>query len=401
MRLYPTSNVAEFPIGNIIQSAGSPGAGWVLCDGSNYLKSNYPDYINGNFDLHPLRFHKWEKFWFTNTPAVQVKSVAINGAIAVMVGGTTRYHWRSSDSGENWTEYSTNLPASGDWRVVEYANSQFVAAAYGGTQAAYSSDGITWNSVTLPVSGNWDYLIWDGTQWLLCATGSGNYCTSSNGSSWTSRTGLPFINTSGIAVDLNNNELMIISYSSSPTIYHSTDGINWTNKEYFQYMLRPYDTGAYPANVMYFPDSDKWVFMTDEVSYSANSAWESFDDGDTWGSIWWDSRFKMSNQSLEGGAKWDGDCWIQFSVLNNRGYYMKDGNSFFGFACPAGDDGPPYFFDCEYENYMLLLGWDTGESLYDYVYKLYYGDYDPSTRFCVPQLTGRMPNGFHYYIRLQ
>ena len=264
---------------------------------------------------------------------------------------------------------------------------------------ATSSDGITWNSVTLPSSGNWDYLIWDGTQWLLCANSGGTYCTSSDGINWTTRTGLPNCTSSGIAVDLVNNELMIVNYSTTPTIYHSTDGINWTSKTTWTYMMRPYDIGGYPVNVMYFPDSDKWIVGIDDVSYSPNCAWESFDDGTTWGSIWWDGRLPISSQGLWGGAKWDGDCWIQFAV-NDKGYYMKDGNSLTVFASLNGVTGPPFHFDSKYEDYMLMIAWDAGETVYDYVYRLPYGNYDPSTRFCVPQMSGRNYNGFHYYIRL-
>jgi hypothetical protein len=406
MKLYPISDSVEHPIGAIVNAQGSPGAGWVLCDGSNYLKSSYPEYVNNCVDLHPLRFQKYERLTFTNTPSVRIKSVAINGNTIVMVGGTTRYHWRSTDGGDNWTEYSTNLPSSQDWRIVRYANSQFVAVGYNSTVVAYSSDGITWSSASaLSSSGLWEHLIWDGTQWILYASDGGTYFTSSNGSTWTQRSSMPSPDKSGIAVDLNNNELMIISEATSPYIYHSTDGINWTNKEYFEYQFRPYDMTVYASNVMYFPDSDKWMFTIDDITYGINQVYVSYDDGDTWSVELLGSRWAESYQFFQNGTLWDGDCHIWFVVDNYfRGYYQKDGGAWVNFSGPGfNQDGAerPCGFDAEYERFMIVPSFESSESSFDYIYKYFYGDYDPQTKFCVPNLIQKNQPGIDSYIRIQ
>lgn len=407
MILYPNISSAEHAIGSIIEANKSPGSGWVKCDGSNYLKASYPIYVSNCFDLHPQRFQTMEKKYFTNTPSVQVKSVAINGDVIVLVGGTTRYHWRSSDGGDNWTEYSTNLPSSQDWRIVRYANSQFVAAGYNSTAVAYSSDGITWNSATLSGSGNWEYLYWDGTQWILAAASGGTYYTSSNGSSWTQRSSLPNLNNSGIAIDLNNNELMIMTDATNPYTYHSTDGINWTNKEYWQYMLRPYDVTLYPGNIMYFPDADKWmVLMDDYNNYGTRlQAWESINDGDYWNVRNIGNQWADEYQYFIGGSLWDGDCNIWFDDPTSyyvRGYWMNEAGGLNAFPGTGGQGMTRCNqYNAEYENCLITLDWIASEANYDYINKYLYGDYDPSTYFCVPNLSQRHLVGFESYIRLE
>lgn len=405
MRLYPSTNAAKHPVGSIISGQGNPGQGWVLCDGSSYLKSSYAEYVSKSIDLHPLRFQKHEMIYFTNTPAAEIKSVAINGDTIVMVGATTRYHWRSTDGGDNWTEYSVNLPSSQDWRLVRYANSQYVAVGYNSTAVAYSSDGITWNSVTLSASGLWEYLYWDGTQWILAPANGGTYYTSDDSIIWTQRTGMPSPDISGIAVDLNNNELMIISEATNPYCYHSTDGITWTNKEYFEHHLRSYDGTFYAANVMYFPDSDKWCFVLDDAyNGPVNQAFESYDDGDNWTIINMGTRWPESAQYFGNGTLWDGDCHIWFEGGTYfRGYYMKDSNAWVNFSGPGYGLTPesPMGFASEYERCMIVPSFESGEANFDYIYKYHYGDYNPQTYFCVPNLTTRHYTGIDSYIRIE
>ncbi len=407
MLLYPKASAAEHAVGTILQGNRTPGDGWVKCDGASYLKASYPSYVTNCVDLHPLRFQKKERIFFTNTPNAQIKSVAINGDVIVMVGGTTQYHWRSTDGGDNWTEYSTNLPSSQDWRVVRYANSQFVAAAYGTTVVAYSSDGITWSSASaLSASGNWEYLEWDGTQWILAATAGGTYFTSPDGSTWTQRSSLPGPNNTGIAIDLVNNELMIATDSNSPNIYHSTDGISWTLKESWTYMLRPYDVNQYVSNIMYFPSSDKWLMLLEDMyNYGQrNQAYESFDDGDNWSVVLVGQQWAEEMQFFSGGSLWDGDCWIWFDWGGSgyvRGYWMNELGGFnlfsgMGYLAPRR----PAAMAAEFEKFLICVDYDQSETTYEYVQKYHYGDYDASTYFCVPNLAARQQTGMESYIKI-
>lgn len=351
-----------------------------------------------------MRFQKYEQISFTNTPNVEVKSVAINGNTIVMVGGTTRYHWRSTDGGDNWTEYSTNLPSSQDWRIVRYDNSQYVAVAYGSTALAYSSDGITWNSVTLAASGNWTHLEWNGAIWLLAAQNSSTMFTSTNGSTWTQRTGAVF-DESGIGVDRVNNEFMIDSGANDLRISHSTDGISWTTKADLDYFLRPYDISTHITNILYIPTADKWVcFIEDNYNGPPNQAHESFDKGATWNIMICNGKWSEANHWFVDGAVWDGDCYIWFVTGNYfRGYYMMDGNSFHNFNGPGYGSTPgiPTGFDAEYERFMIVPSYELSETTFDYVWKYFYGDYDPQTYFCVPNLQTRHEPGIKSYIKLQ
>ena len=410
MLLYPKASAAEHAVGTILKSYGSPGAGWVLCDGSDYLKSSYTEYVNKCIDLHPLRFLHNEKIDFTNTPSIEIKSIAINGDVVVMVGGTTQYHWRSANGGDTWTEYSSNLPSSQDWRLVRYANSQFVAVGYNSTAVAYSSDGITWSSATLSASGNWEYLYWDGTQWILCAAIGGTYYTSPNGSTWTQRTGLSDLSDSGIAIDLTNNELMILNGNTYGRLnaYHSTDGINWTQKKYLTDMFQPYNASLTPANLMYFPNVDKWVFTLTDHSYGPEHGYVSYDDGANWTIEYLASRHTHSRQDWNGGTLWDGNChiWCHYNTstqISTDFYYMLDGNVWTRFNGPGqyGRIKYPHSYDAEYENFMMIASFESGEADFDYVYKFHYGDYDPSTRFAVPKLEQGDQPGFESWIKLQ
>jgi len=403
MKLYPIEQI-DFEIGTIIKSSGSPGSGWVDCDGSEYLKSSYVEYVANAYDLHPKRFQESKKIFFTNSGSAQIKSVAINGQYAVMVGNT-RAHWYSDDYGETWTEYSTNLPASGDYRIVRFADGRFVTAAYGSTQLAYSTDGISWSSVTLSASGNWENLVWNGALWILCPLAGGTYFTSSNGSSWTQRSSLPSLGLAGLGIDPVNNNWMTVD--GTDQVYHSTDGINWTSKMDIATLGIPYWFEGHFSNPMYFADSDRWILLTSSYQFEYGGVIESYDNGATWDAI--PLQYKITPpffHEYQYGAIWDGDCWVNlqsYSATYSYGMYLKDNVKVNLFTFPAEDTGGIdriSLYDVEYENMMLIITYGSGESAYDWLIKSSYTPYDCSTYFSVPYLKTEA-NGMKNYIRIQ
>lgn len=91
----------------------------------------------------------------------------------------------STDQGSSWT--TTTLPAVAEWTSIAWGNGRFVAIASGGTNAAYSFDGITWYSSALPVSSVWTDITYG--QGLFFAVANSNIAaTSQDGLDWTRRT---------------------------------------------------------------------------------------------------------------------------------------------------------------------------------------------------------------------
>ena len=100
--------------------------------------------------------------------------------VAVKSGGTEA---ATSSDGVTWTPRT--LPTTANWNAVTYGNSIFVALGYGGTIAASSPDGITWTQRVLPVSIAWSSVIFGDTVFLATALASNKAATSPDGITWT------------------------------------------------------------------------------------------------------------------------------------------------------------------------------------------------------------------------
>ncbi|MBL8067131.1 MAG: hypothetical protein JNM28_01660 [Armatimonadetes bacterium] len=116
-------------------------------------------------------------------------------AVAGRTGGATRGVYRSTDSGQNWTEVVTT---DQDWSYVDFGalrgdGTRTVWAVAGGTATIVKSNdhGATWTSVTSPVSGSVNPLhiaaskINPDTAYLLSTTNRKIYKTIDAGATWT------------------------------------------------------------------------------------------------------------------------------------------------------------------------------------------------------------------------
>ncbi len=156
------------------------------------------------------------------------------------------------------------LPVSASWHSVAYGNDKFVAVAYGGNIATYSTNGINWTQTTLPVSANWNSVAYGGDKFVAVAYGGNISAYSDDGINWTQTT--LSASASWQSVAYGNDKFVAIAVNSNIAAY-SADGITWTQTE------MPASANWY--SVAY--GGDKFVAVTSSGGIAAYSA-----DGITW-----------------------------------------------------------------------------------------------------------------------
>ncbi|CAB4125879.1 Concanavalin A-like lectin/glucanases superfamily [uncultured Caudovirales phage] len=121
---------------------------------------------------------------------------------------------------------STNITAASTWSSVTYGGGKFVAVGGNGSQAAYSTDGITWTSSTLPTSGIWGDVVYGNGSYVAINNVDGTSpAISFNGSTWTSS---PYTITAN-SLEYGQGVFLAVS-SAGTTAYTSEDGILWTRR---------------------------------------------------------------------------------------------------------------------------------------------------------------------------
>ena len=155
-------------------------------------------------------------------PILTVNSVT-NTFVAVAGGHSTNTNAASSTDGITWTP--STLPVEDGWTSVAYGNNTFVAVAGYYGNAASSTDGITWTLRTLPASDYWYSVAYGSNTFVAVVYGSTTAATSTDGITWTART-LP-ASASWDTVAYGNNTFVAVTYGST-TAASSTDGITWT-----------------------------------------------------------------------------------------------------------------------------------------------------------------------------
>lgn len=136
--------------------------------------------------------------------------------------GSTRYGILSAFN-------SGTLPSTaGSWSAINYSNGKFVAVASNSSNAAVSTDGISWTPATLPGSAqNWSAVAGGNNIYVAISSTSGTTAAfSSNGTTWSSSSPLP---SSGIwsAVAYGAQKFVALRAVSSAGAV-SSDGNNWT-----------------------------------------------------------------------------------------------------------------------------------------------------------------------------
>lgn len=145
------------------------------------------------------------------------------------LGGTGTTNAATTTNGVTWT--TRTLPSTQMWNAVAFGNSTFVAISnapsnVAGTAAATSADGITWTARTLPSSAMWYAITYGNGVFVALSKGSAA-ATSPDGITWTART---FPVSSGFPAIAFGNGVFVAQSGNwlSNLIYTSTDGITWT-----------------------------------------------------------------------------------------------------------------------------------------------------------------------------
>lgn len=140
--------------------------------------------------------------------------------VAVAGGGTNAAY---SEDGINWT--AASLPISANWRNGAYGAGKFVVVASNSADAAYSTDGINWAAASLPVHTNWWSVAYGNGKFVAVAGGGTNAAYSEDGINWTAAA-LP---SSGFwcSVGYGDGRFVAVVNDSADAAY-SEDGINWT-----------------------------------------------------------------------------------------------------------------------------------------------------------------------------
>lgn len=130
--------------------------------------------------------------------------------------GTTLFHFDAPTG-------STNITAASTWSSITYGSGKFVAVGGAGTQAAYSTDGITWLSSTLPTSGTWSKVVYgNGSFVAINSVSATSPAVSFDGITWSAS---PYAITAD-SLEYGQGVFLAVS-SASTTAYTSEDGILW------------------------------------------------------------------------------------------------------------------------------------------------------------------------------
>ena len=158
-----------------------------------------------------------------------------------------------------------SLPIGGD--QVVYGNNKFVALS-GGTQAAYSTDGLTWTQITVP-SGSAAVTYGNGKFVTVNAYGryggaTSNYST--DGITWSS-TALPSSNLNLIAA---GNGKFIAGYWFTNQGAYSTDGITWTSQSFPKSMKMLMFANNKFLGLAYEGSNSYMISSTDGLTWTEN-----------------------------------------------------------------------------------------------------------------------------------
>lgn len=130
---------------------------------------------------------------------------------------------RSISSGNSivWEEGGT-LPRGSGWSSVAYGNGKFVAMTSNSTEAAYSSDGITWTKTKVPSTYRISCVTYGGGKFVAISYTQSVFLYSIDGITWKTST----VSTSDwYSITYGNGKFVAVG--SNNKIAYSADGINW------------------------------------------------------------------------------------------------------------------------------------------------------------------------------
>jgi hypothetical protein len=171
--------------------------------------------------------------WTDHTFAYNSLTLATDGTTLVAVGGTEALH-----SADGTTFTAAAAPFAVPVQNVSYAGGLFFALgdSNGGAPALFSSSdsGVTWTRrINDDASGAHISGVAKGATVYLAVGGDGNTPAtwlSTNGTTWTKSTLAAFTNSASFSGVAFGNGLFVATDDSNGTVYTSTDGITWTDR---------------------------------------------------------------------------------------------------------------------------------------------------------------------------
>ena len=163
----------------------------------------------------------------TSRSAFRIRLIAVAAGALLLAQLAGAAGVAQASGGTSWTLRSA---PDAYWGGVAFAEGTFVAVG-GAPNVLTSPDGVTWSSNTAP-SGNWASVVHAQGQFVAVAANSvaGNLAmTSPDGMTWTAQPGLN-VPTNWNSVTYGDDTYVA---SGDQWMAYSTDGISWTEAEYF------------------------------------------------------------------------------------------------------------------------------------------------------------------------
>lgn len=187
--------------------------------------------------------------------------VATLGLFVAMAGGNSTDGFITSSNGIAWTNRS--IPSTATLYELAWSESLGILVVIGSSGKVFTStDAITWTERT-GLTQTWYDLIWSESAGLFVAVGysSGNVgaVTSPDGITWTrlpTTAGLP-TNVGFRSVAAAENFGFMLVAETSPYVYHSVDGLVWTEAEEAATSI----TGS-PRQIVYSDEHKRYALAT-------------------------------------------------------------------------------------------------------------------------------------------
>ena len=206
-----------------------------------------------------------------------------------------------SSSKENWFT-GVSLPGGGAYNGLGYNGSVWAAVSAGSTQAASSTNGITWTSRTSSSANGWSGVGNVGS--TFCSVSSAGAQTSTDGITWTARS-MP--SSQGYTLKYHYSGITPNGFLAVSGGYgaYSTNGVTWTEVAW------PNSRNWNYAGVAW--NGSTWCFVVDNFSYWCYTS----PNGTTW------TERRMPIKSLDydqEGSYFSGPAWNGTHFIVIRGY---------------------------------------------------------------------------------
>ena len=239
--------------------------------------------------------------------------------VAARAGASLRGNWRAFFT-------KRTLPTNASWSAVAWNGSVWAALVGGSTQAATSTDGITWTSRTSSGSSGWNGMGVVGSTFVAVANGS-TYQTSTDGINWTSRS-MPSSTNWMITHYSGSLPSGVLAISPDKTAW-TTNGTSWTESAYASGTK---NGGYWQINGSAY-NGTTWVLLKDNFTDHYFTS--------TNGTTWTQRNMPIPDQRYEdmgyywGGISWTGTYWLAAYGYGTQFYRSTDAINWTPVATPS------------------------------------------------------------------